>query len=785
MSELSVDTFIEALTNREMDVLSLLAEGFSNQEIAESLVMEVGTIKWYNTQIYDKLHVKNRKQAVTRARTLGILEPDTSDPLQRLQHNLPADTLPFIGRDREIADLVEKLIGETVRLITILGPGGMGKSRLSIEVGRRLIGYFLDGVYFVPLASVTSFEQVVTTLAEVIGFKFHSDVHPKQQILDYLQQQHMLLIMDNFEHLLNHAGLLTDILRAAPKVSILATSRERLGLSGEVVTVISGLSTPFDENREVGAHDAVKLFVEAANRTTSPVDDDDMDIVAHICQMVGGMPLAIWLAAVWLDTLSLDEIAAEIRSGLDILQATLRDAPPRHQSIEAVFDTSWKRLTPHQQSVFMSLSVFREGFTREAAQAVSGASLRDVQHLVHTSFIQHLPSGRYAVHELMRQYGEHKLAESGELTSIREKHAHYFADLFKPVGEAGWMFVEPETLETVSPDFENMRAAWFFHQERKDVIQLRQVLDGIWVFLDMYSRSQEAIDLFENVLDVFRAEDNTEDSDDIQVFRGKLVALLGWFYGDIGQKPRALHLSKEALAMLQPLGPTDALLVAYAGHSMLLRTANVLQSAREEALKGLELARALDDSRWKNIFCLVICVVCAETEDYQEILEWAELMPEAIQNGPKAVALNHLGEYLQAREYLIWGLGRVRHHRSTRTFQHWELMLNALQQGNPEQAWSYLQRGLQYVDDTAYAWLALECLQNALELFISEQQYSMALEVLSLILHHPDTMDNTRAKAAKYEDVLRVNLSAQDFSAAWENGQQLDLGDLLTDLMER
>jgi tetratricopeptide (TPR) repeat protein len=162
-----------------------------------------------------------------------------------------------------------------------------------------------------------------------------------------------------------------------------------------------------------------------------------------------------------------------------------------------------------------------------------------------------------------------------------------------------------------------------------------------------------------------------------------------------------------------------------------------------------------------------------------------ELMPEAIRNGPKGVALNHLGEYVQAREYLIWSLSRVRHHRNTRAFMHSELMLNALQQANPEQAWSYLQRGLQYVDDTVYAWLALDYLQNSLELFISEQRYSMAVEVLSLILHHPDTMDNTRARAAKYENVLRANLSTQDFSAAWESGQRLDLGDLLTDLMER
>ena len=135
-------TYIEPLTERELEVLQCLADGQSNKDIADTLVVEVSTVKWYNAQIYAKLGVKNRRQAVIRAQTLGILEADSSDPLHRLQHNLPADTLPFIGRKNEIKELVDQLTDDKFRLITILGPGGMGKSRLSIEVGRHLLGYF-------------------------------------------------------------------------------------------------------------------------------------------------------------------------------------------------------------------------------------------------------------------------------------------------------------------------------------------------------------------------------------------------------------------------------------------------------------------------------------------------------------------------------------------------------------------------------------------------------------------------------------------------------------------
>jgi tetratricopeptide (TPR) repeat protein len=591
----------------------------------------------------------------------------------------------------------------------------------------------------------------------------------------------MLLIIDNFEHLLDCAGLLSDILKAAPGVKVPMTSRQKLGLGGEVAYVIGGLSTPFQLSTEIIGHDAVKLFIEAANRTTAPVGEWEMDVVARICQMLGGMPLAILLAATWVDTLSLAEIETEIMRGLGILEADLRDAPARHQSIEAAFDYSWKRLTANEQLVFMRLSVFRDGFTREAAQAVTGATAHDLQRLVHTSFIQHLPSGRNAIHELMRQYGEHKLSASGELTLIREKHSRYFAELFRPVGEAGWITVDPETLESVNPDFENMRAAWHSHLARKDVIQLGQILDGIWVFLDMYSRSQEAIDLFEAALHVFR----NDDGDDVRLFRGKIIALLGWFYGDIGLKVKALQLTEEALTMLRSFGGTDALLLAYAGNVIFLGMANELQEAMDRNKKGLELAREMGDSRWEGIFCYLMGSTYMALGSYQEVLKWADQMPPMGKLGLRGKALSQLGEYAHAEECLMQALSLNRYHRFGRAMLHCQLMENSVLSGDQEQAWFYMQRGLQYVDDAAYAWVALEFLQAALGLLISGQQYGLAVEVLSLVVHHANTMENTRANAAKYQATLKASLSGEEFSAAWQRGQDLDLGDLITDLMER
>ena len=273
--------YLEPLTNREMDVLKLLAKGSSNQDIAAALQVEVSTVKWYNSQIYAKLQVKNRKQAVIRAQTLGILEVDSADPLLRVLHNLPADTLPFIGREREIKEIITQLNDDNIRLITIVGAGGMGKSRLSIEVGRQLLPRFLQGVYFISLAPITTTEQIITTIADTIGFKFHSDVKAKQQLLDYLEHQHMLLIIDNFEHLLESADLLTDILKVAPQIKMLVTSRETLNLSGEVLYHIRGLSIPYEEiKRQATEYDGVKLFIEASQRRNVEIVETDIEIVS-------------------------------------------------------------------------------------------------------------------------------------------------------------------------------------------------------------------------------------------------------------------------------------------------------------------------------------------------------------------------------------------------------------------------------------------------------------------------------------------------------------------------
>jgi predicted ATPase/DNA-binding CsgD family transcriptional regulator len=776
------NTYVESLTKREMEVLELLANGASNQEIAAALVVEVTTVKWYNAQIYGKLQVKNRKQAIMRAQTLGILKVNTNNPFQQILHNLPADTLPFIGRVREINELAQQLTNEKFRLITILGAGGMGKTRLAIEVGRELIPHFSDGVYFVPLAAIISTEQIVMTIAEIIGFKFHSDKLPKQQLLDYLHNLHLLLIIDNFEHLMESGGLLNDMLHSAPQTKVLATSREKLNLAGEVVHSLSGLSLPTDVNSAASAdYDAVKLFVEAAQRTAIKINTDEMAVAARICQLLGGMPLAILLAAAWVDTLAIAAIEAEIKAGLGILEGNLRDAPTRHQSIQAAFETSWKRLSSHERRVFMCLSVFRDGFTRDAAAVVSGANVRDLQRLVHTSFIQLLPSGRYAIHELMRQYGAEKLKTAGELDSLQHKHAQFFAGFITPLGETSWGMASREILAEVNADFENVRAAWLFQAEKKNITELRRFLDGIWHFLDQYSRTQEGIELFEPLFTTFQ-----DENDDVILFCGQLLARLAWFYSDTGHHQKALELAKHSLQIVHPFNATNDILFLYYLLYFVSVFIDRIQEAREYAEKGLDIARKIADSKWLVPFCGRMCLSYYALGSYEEAQRWAEALPVCgWRSTMMGAILMELGEYNQAEEHLLYAINNYHNHRIGHLQLYSSLIVWTTEAGNTEKAWRYVQRGLQYGDDGAYAWGTFGVFRAIMILLIAEQHYCPAVELLSLMLHHPAITEHNIVWVAPLEDTLKTNLSVDEFEAAWTRGKQLDLGDVITEYMER
>lgn len=420
--------------------------------------------------------------------TAPVPTPLPSEPVVR-RHNLPGQTTPFIGRQDEVADLTRLLAMPEVKLVTILAPGGMGKSRLSIAVAERQLDHFRDGVFFVPLAPLSSPADIVTTIAEQVGFSLDGNATPRQQLLDYFRERQILLVLDNFEHLLDGAELVTDLLRAAPHVKVLASSREKLNLSGETAYLLAGLHFPTWENPEdVLAYDAARLFVTSARRARPDfvLQAQDLDDLARICQLTAGMPLALVLAAGWLDVLLLAQVAAELQQGLDILETEQRDAPERQRSVRATYNYTWARLNDGERLAFMKLAVCRGGFALEAAEAVAAADLRTLRQLAGKSLVQALPGGRYEIHELLRQYGEEKLRQSDAADVVRQAHSRYYLGFLAARDEDIKGRRQQAGLQEIRADFENIRRAWLWAVEHRqfDAIS-RAVLECLVNFADM------------------------------------------------------------------------------------------------------------------------------------------------------------------------------------------------------------------------------------------------------------------------------------------------------------
>ena len=469
--------------------------------------------------------------------------PQTPHPRSRPTVKLPLQPTPFIGRQNDLREIANLINNPSTRLVTILGPGGIGKTRLAIEAAQAHSDSFADGVYFVSLASVNAADQIAAPIATAVDFSFHirdqrerwENDAENDQLLAYLCDKRILLILDNLEHLLAEIPFIADLLQSAGEIKILATSRERLGLRGETVYPISSLRVPVKISEDVPTiidrHDAIQLFVNCAQRAqpTFELTVDHLDDVINICQLVDGMPLGIELAAAWVGVLTPQEIAAEIKSNLDFLTANWRDIPARHQSIRSVFESSWQRLTATEQDVFQQLSVFRGGFTRQAAEHITGATLPSLMTLANKSLIQPDYTGRYHIHELLRQFGDEHLAASTEReTAVRDRHCAYYTAFLKQR--------EPhldgqdlhKTLTEISIEIDNIRRAWQWAITQQKLSAINDAMEGLCEYYRIRGFLREAYDFYPPDLEAMGWEgfDSPEALPDMDTLYNEVVTLL-------------------------------------------------------------------------------------------------------------------------------------------------------------------------------------------------------------------------------------------------------------------
>ena len=493
-----------------------------------------------------------RSKFQTPLPSLNLLHPPAT-----FSRHMPVPATPLIGRETELAALRQMLGDSQCRLITLVGPGGSGKTRLAIEVACNSDIPSPDSVAFVPLAGVGSTDLIIPAIASALDFTFDGPNELHRQLLNHLKEKQTFLILDNLEHLLDGVGIISDMIEYAPKVKVLCTSREQLNLHGEWVFEVRGLPVPPSaEGPQFDHSSAVRLFLQRASQVKAirTLRNEDRAAIVRICKLVEGMPLAIELSAVWTRTLSLQEIALEIEKGLDFLSTNMRDIPERHRSLRAVFDHSWRRLSNEEREVLMQLTVFQGGFTRELAEQVANANLSMLSALIMKSLVHRLDEQRYDLHEAIRQYGSIQLELAHKVEQTRAVHLQTFVHLAETIEPELSQSEQHRWLAYLEIEHDNFRAALRWAFDSGDIESSLRLTVALWRFWFIHSHFIEGSQWLEKAL-------QSTDPGANPALRAKVLngaGLLAYYQNNFDQAKSKLE---ECLALQSHLSEHD---IAYA-----------------------------------------------------------------------------------------------------------------------------------------------------------------------------------------------------------------------------
>jgi predicted ATPase/transcriptional regulator with XRE-family HTH domain len=524
-------------------------------------------------------------------------------PAPRHQHShLPVSPTPLIGREHELNIIPKQLLEPACRLLTLTGPGGIGKTRLSIEVGRTLEPHFADGVHFISLAGVGSPESIPPAIADILGIGFSGPADIKVQLTSFLHDKETLLIFDNMEHLLDGRNLLGEILQGTHYAKILVTSREQLHLQWEWLFEVQGLPLPEENDpQNVETNSAIQLFVQRAKQASQnfSLETEDTSAIIRICRMVGGLPLAIELAASWTRMLSSREIARELEKSLDFLETRQFDVPQRHRSIKTVFDHSWKLLSRNESELLRKLSVFEGGFTREAALNVADASLFLLSSLVDKSLLRYSKNpDRYDLHQLVRTYALTQLQNNPtEEQEAFLKYAIHYADW---ITSLEWQFKSPrqtQISQVIRAETCNWHCAWHWAVDHDRLDLLRRMIFTLTWYFEVNGFYDEALSAIKAAVEHFRlrgAPASLKNTVDQAAF-ATLVDSYGWFEFRKGNVATGVELLRESLAIASETDDPEVLYYIHGNWGYLCLLIGDVEEAGRLTLESLRYAHKLTE----------------------------------------------------------------------------------------------------------------------------------------------------------------------------------------------
>lgn len=634
-------------------------------------------------------------------KTLAIA---SSTPVSLPRFALPAELTSFIDREAELAQILQRLADPACRLVTLLGMGGVGKTRLALRTAhviasaapvalpgaQNLLPAFPDGVAFVPLAALEPTAQIAhqlaTTIADGLQIPLQGGVAPADQLRQALYDKALLLVLDNCEHL-PVASFLSALLQQTRFVKILVTSRTRLNVHGEQLLQLRGLATPAAADplqlgqappkpADLDAYSAIRLFTHSVQTlmTDFVLDETTAGPVAEICRLVHGLPLGIELAATWARLLPLPEIVEEIQQNLDFLDNTFLETPAHQRSLRAIFNHSWRLLSPAEQQVLRQLAVFRGGFTREAAAQVAGATLLLLAQLTDKSMVQRSdsgvngpdgPMGRYELQVVIRQYAAEQLAEAGEIEMCQQRHAAYMAEFLAARLSDLQSVRQQAALRFIHVEIENIRAAWQWlidHLPRAEVSlaqieqQVSQGFDSLFHFYDMRSWFQEGETVFGQLAQRLPAYPFTHTGDAQPQARWRLQAKAqarqAWFAFHLGHHSESRLAFEQSLHNLRQLGATAETVFNLNYLGALLRHIGDLAGAEAYLQEALTVARHHDDRLGASIALNTLGQLAYLRGDYaqtQELCRQALASKQVIgDHWGMTYSLNSLGRVAQA-----------------------------------------------------------------------------------------------------------------------------------------
>jgi len=608
-------------------------------------------------------------------------------PWEEPLHNLPPAPTSFIGREKDVVKLADMLANPDCRLVTLIGPGGIGKTRLALRAAADQVGAFLDGVFFVSLEAVSSAEFMAATIADALEFPFSGHQDHQEQLVSFLQDKELLLLLDNLEHILPGRELLADLLKRSPGVVLLATSRERLNLQEEWIYQVEGLIYPQDRIGDslaaqdaLESYSAVRLFLQRAQQVdrSLALSGAELEQVAHICRLLEGMPLGIELAAAWLESYSSHEIAQEIERNLDILTTSLHNVPERHRSMWATFEHSWGLLSEQEREVFAALSRFVGGFDSAAARQVTGAPVMVLKALLHKSLLRRGATGRYEIHRLLRQYAAQKLAQDPQQQEQTAcEHAGYYAVFLQQREEELKGKRQQQALEEIRAEIDNVRRAWNWAVQQIEqgqrgttaAMALAQSMESLSLFYTMRGWYHEGEAAFSQAVMALDAAGSLGElaAEEKDLVLGRLLARQGRCCEFTEHSDKAVQLYERGLAILQRLGAGPETALPLFGLGYMAHIKGEYARAKTYSEQSLDIHQQVGDLWGVSNALNTLCLVARRQGDFadakQRCQESLTARREIGDQRGVAASLNNLGlilcslgQYAEAREMLLEAL---------------------------------------------------------------------------------------------------------------------------------